>query len=85
MRAGARNFDGAIDADLPEHERRITQLGAARPAEVRNGATRVIDLLITGGHVVTPFEEGELDVGHHGRDDRLRRAAGQRSRPRRAA
>jgi alkanesulfonate monooxygenase SsuD/methylene tetrahydromethanopterin reductase-like flavin-dependent oxidoreductase (luciferase family) len=24
MRAGAANFDGAIDADLPEHERRIT-------------------------------------------------------------
>jgi 5,10-methylenetetrahydromethanopterin reductase len=24
MDAGARNFDGAIDADLPEHERRIT-------------------------------------------------------------
>ena len=24
MRAGASNFDGAIDADLPEHERRIT-------------------------------------------------------------
>jgi 5,10-methylenetetrahydromethanopterin reductase len=23
--AGARNFDGAIDADLPEHERRITR------------------------------------------------------------
>ena len=33
--AGARNFDGAIDADLPEHERRITQVGPARPAEVR--------------------------------------------------
>jgi 5,10-methylenetetrahydromethanopterin reductase len=25
MAAGARNFDGAIDADLPEHERRITR------------------------------------------------------------
>jgi 5,10-methylenetetrahydromethanopterin reductase len=25
--AGARNFDGAIDADLPEHERRITSWG----------------------------------------------------------
>jgi 5,10-methylenetetrahydromethanopterin reductase len=25
MDAGARNFDGAIDADLPEHERRITR------------------------------------------------------------
>jgi 5,10-methylenetetrahydromethanopterin reductase len=25
--AGARNFDGAIDADLPEHERRITAWG----------------------------------------------------------
>lgn len=24
VHAGARNFDGAIDADLPEHERRIT-------------------------------------------------------------
>jgi 5,10-methylenetetrahydromethanopterin reductase len=24
MRAGARNFDGAIDADLPEHEERIS-------------------------------------------------------------
>jgi alkanesulfonate monooxygenase SsuD/methylene tetrahydromethanopterin reductase-like flavin-dependent oxidoreductase (luciferase family) len=23
--AGARNFDGAIDADLPEHEERITK------------------------------------------------------------
>ena len=25
IRAGARNFDGAIDADLPEHEERITK------------------------------------------------------------
>ena len=25
VRAGARNFDGAIDADLPEHERRIAR------------------------------------------------------------
>jgi 5,10-methylenetetrahydromethanopterin reductase len=25
VRAGARNFDGAIDADLPEHEQRITR------------------------------------------------------------
>ena len=24
MKAGARNFDGAIDADQPEHERRIS-------------------------------------------------------------
>jgi hypothetical protein len=23
--AGATNFDGAIDADLPEHEQRITE------------------------------------------------------------
>ena len=30
--AGARNFDGAIDAELPEHRDRITQVGAARPA-----------------------------------------------------
>jgi 5,10-methylenetetrahydromethanopterin reductase len=27
VRAGARNFDGAIDADLPEHEQRITAWG----------------------------------------------------------
>jgi alkanesulfonate monooxygenase SsuD/methylene tetrahydromethanopterin reductase-like flavin-dependent oxidoreductase (luciferase family) len=25
--AGARNFDGAIDAELPEHEQRITAWG----------------------------------------------------------
>ena len=66
MNAGARNFDGAIDADQPEHERRITQLGAAGSAEIRGGAKRVIDLLITGGHVVTPFEEGELEIGISG-------------------
>jgi hypothetical protein len=27
VHAGARNFDGAIDADLPEHEERITKWG----------------------------------------------------------
>jgi hypothetical protein len=26
--AGARNFDGAIDADLQEHEERITKWGS---------------------------------------------------------
>ena len=35
MDAGARNFDGAIDADLPEHERRITRWARARPATLR--------------------------------------------------
>lgn len=40
-RAGARNFDGAIDADLPEHEERITrwaELVLPRFAAERAGA-----------------------------------------------
>src|SRR5207244_347684 len=37
------------------------EVGGARAAEVR-----VIDLLIRGGHVVTPFEEGELEIGIEG-------------------
>ena len=65
MRAGATSFDGAIDADLPEHERRITAWAAAccRASAVRPERRPHDRRADHGRHVVTPQQEGRLDVG----------------------
>src|SRR5919106_1798579 len=47
MKAEARNFDGAIDADQPEHERRISGWAQLVLPRSRAGAACMIDLLIT--------------------------------------
>ena len=38
----------------------------------------MIDLLVSGGHVVTPYQEGLLDIGVSGEHDRVRRSARHR-------
>ena len=91
VRGHSRRGGGAAAGARCGRERELRRCDRRRPARARaadhatgrgsscrgsRGEERMIDLLITGGHVVTPFEEGELDVGIDRREDRLRRQPG---------
>ena len=78
MEAGAPNFDGAIDADLPEHESRISTMGEVVLPRYRTTGRRARDRPAVRGrprrHAVRGGRARDRD---RRREDRLRRTAGR--------